>query len=67
MNNNDQIINLNVNSEWCMESYPCSHIVTLTYKSGAIHKILLNGVQIVEILKQIKKKIPEHFQMYDTI
>jgi hypothetical protein len=36
-------------------------MVTITYKNGVINKIFLDSDEIVEILKQLDKEIPQNF------
>lgn len=53
-------------SEKCMRSYPCKHIVTITYSDGSQSQELMNGVDIAKLLMSVNQELG-HFAMYQKM
>lgn len=58
------IEDIEIDTENCIYDSPCQHHVMITTKDWKIKNKLLKGNVIYQILQDLKKEIPEHFQEY---
>ena len=59
----DEIVDIYVYENRCIETNPCTHFVNITYDDGETIKIPMNSTEIYNLLKNLNRNIPEHFKI----